>query len=90
MKKEIETRDEIHFIISTFYNKMIDDVEMYPFFEKFVVHNTLEKHLETITNFWQDILFDTTLYRENVLKKHMYTNAFIKFGKVHFEIKNIG
>jgi hemoglobin len=59
---------------------------MIPFFEDIVAQNHLEEHLETISDFWNDILFDTNLYSNNVMKKHVDKNVFVKFKKEHFTI----
>jgi hemoglobin len=59
---------------------------MIPFFEDIVAENHLEEHLETITEFWNDILFDTNSYANNVMKKHVDKNIFVAFKKEHFDI----
>jgi len=59
---------------------------MAPFFEEIVQHNHLEKHIQVIANFWNDILFDTLLYRENVMQKHLTKSAMMAFQKEHFSI----
>ena len=42
MKKDISSREDIHFIITEFYKKLISDSEMLPFFEKIVQQNHLD------------------------------------------------
>lgn len=59
---------------------------MLPFFKEIVEHNHLEKHLEIITDFWNDILFDTLNYKNNVMQKHLDKNVVLKFDKAHFTI----
>lgn len=86
MKLEIKSREDIKFIITHFYDKLLNDELMRPFFQEFLLEDTLEEHLEVITSFWEDILFDTTKYHQNVLKKHMDKNRFIKFKKEHFNL----
>tara|TARA_R110002124_G_scaffold55559_1_gene156986 strand:+ start:974 stop:1354 length:381 start_codon:yes stop_codon:yes gene_type:complete len=84
MKKDISSREDIHFIITEFYKKLISDSEMLPFFEKIVQQNHLEKHIDIITDFWQDILLYTNTYNNNVLQKHLDFNKKVRFKKEHF------
>ncbi|MDG2193769.1 MAG: group III truncated hemoglobin [Polaribacter sp.] len=85
MKQDILSRKDIKLIITEFYKKLVTDVEMLPFFEEIVKKNQLEAHLEVITDFWQDILLDTTSYRNNVLQKHLDFDKKIAFKTTHFE-----
>lgn len=86
MKTDIVCRKDILFIITKFYQKLIDDHTMYPFFKEFIEQNTLDNHLEIITNFWEDILFNTNKYKNNTIQKHLKANTFIPFKKEHFSI----
>ena len=63
MNQDISSREDIHFIITEFYKKLISDENMLPFFEAIVKENHLEEHIEIITDFWQDILLDTSSYQ---------------------------
>lgn len=83
-KKDIRTLEDIQFIITQFYDQLLNDAEMRPFFEEIVEQNQLEAHIQTISYFWSDILFDTLLYRENVMQKHLVQHQFRAFKKVHF------
>lgn len=84
MKQDISSRRDIHFIITAFYKKLVADENMLPFFEAIVKENQLEEHIETITNFWQDILLYTSSYGNNVMQKHLDFNNKIAFKKEHF------
>lgn len=86
MKPDISTRKDIKHIITKFYDKLLVDEKMTPFFQEIVKENQLENHLEIITDFWNDILFDTITYNNNVMQKHLEKNAFVKFQKEHFTI----
>ncbi len=85
MQQDISSREDIHFIITEFYKKLISDSEMLPFFEEIVQQNHLEKHIEIITDFWQDILLHTNSYQNNVLQKHLDFNKKKRFKKEHFK-----
>ena len=86
MKKDISSRKDIKLIITLFYDKLLSDKKMLPFFEEIVAQNHLEEHLEIITDFWNDILFDTNTYSNNVMQKHLDKNRFLAFKKEHFTI----
>ncbi|WP_166385422.1 MULTISPECIES: group III truncated hemoglobin [unclassified Polaribacter] len=86
MKTDISSREDIKFIITKFYDLLLSDKKMIPFFEDIVAENHLEEHLEVISDFWNDILFDTNTYANNVMKKHVDKNVFVAFKKEHFTI----
>ncbi|MGJ8744987.1 group III truncated hemoglobin [Polaribacter sp.] len=86
MKPDISTRKDIKLIMTKFYDLLLVDHKMIPFFEDIVAQNHLEQHLEVITDFWNDILFDTTTYKNNTMQKHIDKNAFVQFKKEHFAI----
>lgn len=84
--KDISLRKDIKFIIVSFYNKLLVDDKMLPFFKKFVEENSLEPHLEKITDFWEDVLFDKNTYKNNLLKKHTNIHSVLPFQTTHFTI----
>lgn len=86
MKPDISSREDIKHIMTKFYDFLLVDKKMIPFFEDIVANNSLEHHLEVITDFWSDILFDTYSYSNNVMKKHLDKNSFVAFQKEHFSI----
>ena len=86
MKNDINSREDIKIVITDFYKKLTEDKFMYPFFAEIVENNTLEIHLELITDFWEDILLQTNKYHDNVMQKHLDFNATIKFEKEHFDL----
>lgn len=86
MKTDITTQKDILFVISTFYDKLLNDEKMKPFFSDLVENNQLAQHLDSITNFWSDILFQTQTYSQNVMQKHIDKNTFVRFKKEHFSI----
>lgn len=85
MKPDITSRKDIKFIISTFYDKLLADDIMFPFFKEIVEHDELEHHLEIITDFWEDLLLQTYKYKNNPMKKHLDFQQKMDFRKVHFE-----
>lgn len=86
MKPDISSRKDLKLILTKFYDLLLVDKKMIPFFEEIVAQNHLEEHLEIITDFWNDILFHTTTYKNNTMQKHLDKNAFVQFNKEHFTI----
>jgi hemoglobin len=86
MKPDVSSRKDIKKIIIKFYDLLLVDEKMIPFFKDIVVKNQLEQHLEVISDFWNDIIFDTNTYENNVMQKHLYKHAFVNFTKEHFTI----
>ena len=86
MKPDITSLEDIKFIITKFYDKLLSDDKMLPFFKDIVQQDQLEHHLEIVTDFWNDILFDTITYKNNVMQKHLSKNTFLTFKKEHFTI----
>jgi len=84
MKQDISSRRDIYLIITAFYKKLLADENMQPFFEAIQEEGHLEAHINTITDFWHDILFDTSIYDKNVMQKHLNFNKKRSFKKEHF------
>lgn len=84
MKPDISSRKDIKQIIIKSYDCLLVDEKMMPFFKDIIAKNQLEHHLDSITDFWSDILFDTNTYRNNVMQKHFDINAFVNFKTAHF------
>ena len=86
MKPDISSHKDIKLIITKFYDLLLVDKKMITFFEDIVAQNHLEEHIDIISDFWNDILFDTNTYSNNVMKKHVDKNVFVTFKKEHFTI----
>ena len=86
MKPDITSRENIKFIIATFYDKLLNDELMFPFFKEILEDNELEHHLEIITDFWEDLLLQTFKYKNNPMKKHLDFQKKMDFQKKHFEL----
>ena len=86
MKPDISSHKDIKLIITKFYDLLLVDKKMITFFEDIVAQNHLEEHIDIISDFWNDILFDTNTYSNNVMQKHLDKNTFVAFKKEHFTI----
>lgn len=85
MKEDIANRADIKLFVEEFYHKLLKDRKLKHFFSHILEHNSLEEHLETITDFWEDILFLTSKYDRNAMKPHLELNERISFKEHHFK-----
>ncbi|MFI0492144.1 group III truncated hemoglobin [Flavobacterium sp.] len=83
--RDIQTREDLHLLMSEFYLKLLADSKIAPVFIK-VAKIDLGPHLLELVDFWQQILFDTGSYRKNVLQIHTDLNQKIKLSEEHFAI----
>ncbi len=82
---DIQNRENIHFIMSEFYVKLLKDDLVKHFFDDIIKNNHLEEHLNTITDFWNAILFNATDYQRNAMHPHLVLNQTIPFKNEHFK-----
>ena len=71
MKKDIEDRADIYLLVKEFYVKLMNDEMMRHFFLDFAQPDLLEEHLQTLVDFWENILFYTGGYRKNAMAPHL-------------------
>ena len=83
--KDIQTRDDLYLIVSSFYDKLLADEQINFIFTE-VANIDLEPHLWELVDFWEQMLFDKGDYRKNVLQLHLDLNQKIKLTATHFEI----
>ena len=69
MKKQIENRTDVEFLVHQFYAKIRDDEEIGFYFNTII--KDWEKHLEKLTDFWDTNLFAVKKYKGN---PHMVHN----------------
>jgi hemoglobin len=82
--RDIETRSDIEKLMQSFYEKVLkDDVIGFIFTD--VARLDLKHHLPIITDFWENVLFNTGVYSRNAMAPHFNLNAKIKFQPQHFE-----
>ena len=67
--KDIKSREDVHFLVSSFYDKIKEDTELGPFFNN-VIHDW-DKHIDHLTDFWESQLFMKNVFKGNPLKKHV-------------------
>lgn len=75
--KEIETRNDIAFLVDAFYDKVVKDDVLSPFFK----HLNFDKHLPKMVDFWEFVLLDKAGYTTDVTQKH----AHMRLKQEHFD-----
>jgi hemoglobin len=68
---DIQTKEDIYKIITTFYTKGIADDSLGPVFKQRLSIENWDEHMETITNFWSDIILKTYFYSGRPFPKHL-------------------
>ena len=82
---DIQTREDLHLLMSEFYLKLLADSKISYIFIK-VAKIDLVPHLEELVDFWEQILFERGIYRKNVLQIHTDLNQQSKLSEEHFAI----
>ena len=65
--RDIQTLDDIKLIVDLFYNKILQDGLLAPFFTNL----NLVNHLHKMVHFWSFVLLDEAGYTTNVVEKHL-------------------
>ncbi|MCL5128450.1 MULTISPECIES: group III truncated hemoglobin [unclassified Algibacter] len=73
MKKDLETREDVYLLVSSFYKKVRQDKVLSPFFNDVI--KDWDAHLERLTTFWEASLFLKTKYTGNPLETHIKVDA---------------
>lgn len=74
MKKyDIKNREDIHVLVSTFYNTIRDHNVLGVFFNETI--SNWDAHINHLTSFWERQLFLKGKYTGNPLEKHIEVDA---------------
>ncbi len=85
MKTDIQNRKDIYLLVKAFYVKLMKDELLSHFFEDFSNPELLETHLQTLVNFWDNILFYSGGYRKNAMEPHLKLQQTKPFNSNHFK-----
>lgn len=70
-KRDIENREDVYKLVSTFYNtKIRNDEFIGPIFIKTIPAHNWESHLQKLTDFWETNLFFVRKFKGNPMKAH--------------------
>ncbi|WP_424493062.1 group III truncated hemoglobin [Salinimicrobium sp. GXAS 041] len=68
MKQDIQNREDVFLLVSTFYVRVKKNEEIGYFFNE-IIENWAE-HLEKLTDFWETNLFMVSKFRGNLMRAH--------------------
>ncbi|TDM00340.1 MAG: globin [Flavobacteriaceae bacterium] len=85
--KQIETREDIEFLVDTFYFQIQNDEILGPIFNKHIAPESWPHHLKKLTDFWQTNLFGIPAFKGNPTLKHVLVDTHLEGGMQieHFE-----
>jgi|TARA_B110000967_G_C18898265_1_gene572454 hemoglobin len=67
--KDITTREDIELMVDTFYDEVRKDELLGPIFNS-VIKDGWSKHLKTMSDFWQTVLFHQIAYKGSPFPHH--------------------
>jgi hemoglobin len=82
---DIESRADLHQVLSDFYSTLIEDELLAPLFVKFKDQETLSSHLIDLADFWESALFYRGSYTKNVMSIHQRINEKTQLDGRHFD-----
>lgn len=85
MKNDIRNRQDIYLLVKAFYVKLMNDDLVAHFFEDFTNPILLEEHLQTLVDFWDNVLFYSGGYRKNAMLPHLKLQETKPFNSSHFK-----
>lgn len=74
---DITTKQNVEQLVETFYNHVLKDEDLAPFFKNL----DFKAHLPKMIHFWSFVLLDEPGYTTNVTDKHTH----MRLSKVHFD-----
>lgn len=75
--KLIENREDVERLVHSFYEKVLVDPVLLPFFQ----HLNFDAHLPRMVDFWAFVLLDEAGYTTDVTKKHLH----MPLEQAHFD-----
>ncbi len=68
MKQDIQNRNDVFVLVSTFYARVVKNQEIGYFFDEVIEDWT--EHIEKLTDFWETNLFMASKFRGNPMRAH--------------------
>ncbi len=84
MKKDIQDRNDLLRLLTLFYSKLLADSSISYLFTE-IAKIDLPHHLDTLVDFWDNILFQKDVYRKNAMQPHLVIHQKSPLQKHHFE-----
>lgn len=82
--KDIENREDLLFLMEAFYSKMLKDEQIGYIFTD-IANLDLEHHLPLLADFWNNALFHSGGYKNNVVQIHKDLSAKEYLKPEHFQ-----
>ncbi|CAI8432506.1 MAG: Group 3 truncated hemoglobin ctb [Polaribacter sejongensis] len=84
--REINNREDVFLLVTTFYDKIKKDDFIGPIFLKTIPNKEWEQHLEKLTDFWETNLFFAKKYKGNPMQVHQKLDESNKYliSQKHF------
>lgn len=83
-KRDISCREDIELFIRAFYECVVKDETIGIIFTS-VIKMDWENHIPLITDFWETILLDNPVYKNNAMEVHYHINKIFQLQKNHFD-----
>lgn len=83
MKRSINSRDDIQFLVESFYSKVKEDATLGPIFND-AENFSWETHIPVMVSFWETVLLHEMSYKGNPILKHIELNRKTPLLKEHF------
>lgn len=83
-RRDIQTREDIVQLVTTFYGRLFEDPVLGPIFTE-IAKVDLDEHIPTFTNFWENILFRTGSYRGGFMAVHMRVHLMATLTMPHVQ-----
>src|SRR5688572_10731850 len=84
MKTDIRDRKDIEFLMNSFYGKVRRD-EVIGYIFNDIAKVDWDHHIPIICDFWENILFQTNVYKGNPMLTHIRLHAMTTLTKTHFD-----
>ena len=84
MLEDIKDKKDLEILFDLFYNKAINNKSIGYFFTKIVPIN-LKEHLPVIVSFWENNLFFTGGYKNNLVKIHQNIHQISALKYPHYD-----
>lgn len=84
LKKDIVNRRDIELLVNTFYDKVMADKELGFIFQE-VAKVNWPSHLNTMYNFWENIILFSGSYEGNPMNLHKHLHHIKPLNAAHFD-----
>jgi hemoglobin len=84
MKFDLDSRENVEFMIRSFYEKVNVDEQISRFFKQ-VVFVDWEKHLPIMYDFWESVILGSPTYTGNPMQTHIQLNEKSPLKKEDFD-----